>query len=274
MKFGVHLPQFGKIAGPQAITVTARGSETLGFDDLWVSDHQVTPRDQPYPPAFLLEPLLSLTWAAAATTSIGLGTSVMIVPQYAPVQLANAVATLDVLSGGRVTLGAGVGWLAKEFEALGQDYHTRGQRMDECLTLMRRCWEDDPISFHGRWYRVDDMRLMPKPAHRIPLWIGGSTEAAFQRGVDFGDGFHANMASTPDLEAVVHRLRRDRPHDITISVRCDWDGLTSNLDDIRATLDNWQNLGVEHVMATPLQRSVDDWLRSAETLAEVFERYR
>jgi len=274
MKFGLHLPQFGRIASAEAIAKTARGSELLGFDDLWVSDHQVTHSSQPYPPAYLLEPLLTLSWAAAATTVIGIGTSVMIVPQYSPVHLANSLATLDVLSKGRLTLGAGVGWLESEFAALGQDFATRGLRMDESLVLLRHCWEDDPISFSGRWHSVEEMRLLPKPAHRIPLWVGGASEIAYQRAVLHGDGFHANLASTPDVPELVNRLRSDRPSDFTISVRCDWDGLGTDPAEIRATLALWQDVGVHHVLATPVQRTTDDWLRSAEVLAGVFAEFR
>ena len=120
MRLGVHLPQFGRAAGPDAIARAAVQAEELGFDDVWVSDHLVVPDGMTYPPAFLFEPVITLTWAAAATRRVGLGTSVLILPYRHPVHLAKELASLDQLSGGRVVMGAGAGWLAGEFEALGR----------------------------------------------------------------------------------------------------------------------------------------------------------
>src|SRR3954467_12302540 len=128
MRIGTHLPQYGRVAGPDAIRRAAAHAEQLGFADVWVSDHVVHPAAQSYPPPYLYDPLLPLTWAAAATERIGLGTSVLVAPQYHPLWLANATSSLDALSGGRLVLAVGVGWSEAEFEALGQDFHTRGAR--------------------------------------------------------------------------------------------------------------------------------------------------
>src|SRR5437764_11033209 len=119
VRFGVHLPQYGRAAGPESITRAARQAEELGFDDVWVSDHLAVPTGQQYPPAFLYEPVVALTWAAAATSRVGLGTSVLILPYRHPLHLAKELASLDDLSGGRVVLGAGAGWLKGEVEAHG-----------------------------------------------------------------------------------------------------------------------------------------------------------
>ena len=128
MKLGIHLPQYGRVASPQAITAVAVRAEELGLADLWVSDHLVQPASQTYPSPYLFDPLLTLGWAAAATTRIGLGTSVLVVPQYHPLHLANSLASLDRLCDGRLTVGVGVGWSAAEFAALGQEFHNRGAR--------------------------------------------------------------------------------------------------------------------------------------------------
>src|SRR3954454_8221022 len=146
MRIGVHLPQYGRAAGPKAISQAARAAEQLGFADVWVSDHVAQPAAQGYPSPYLFDPLLTLGWAAAATERIGLGTSVLVAAQYHPLWLANATASLDALSGGRLRLAIGVGWSAGEFAALGQDFRTRGKRTDEILDILEACWTHDPTS--------------------------------------------------------------------------------------------------------------------------------
>src|SRR4051794_9980737 len=191
MQVGIHLPQFGRASGPEAITRAAQAAETLGFADVWVSDHVAIPAAQDYPSPYLYDPLLTLTWAAAATARVGLGTSVLVVPQHDALTLANALASLDALSGGRLTVGAGVGWSAAEFAAVNQSFGDRGRRMDEMLDALRACWGPDPVTFDGRFVHLDAMKVQPKPAHRVPIWIGGSSEPAYVRAASRGDGFQA-----------------------------------------------------------------------------------
>jgi probable F420-dependent oxidoreductase len=185
---GSHLPQFGRAAGPAAIRRAAVHAEELGFAHVWVSDHVAIPASQDYPSPYLYDPLLSLAWAAAATTTIGLGTSVLVAPQHHPVALANSLASLDALSDGRLTVGIGVGWSEAEFHALGQDFHTRGRRTDEILDILRACWRDDPVTFRGDFYELDELRVLPKPEHDIEIWVGGSSEAGYLRATTAGDG--------------------------------------------------------------------------------------
>ena len=203
MRLGIHLPQYGRAASPDAIRAVAQRAEALGLADLWVSDHVIQPADQGYPSPYLYEPLLTLGWAAAATERIGLGTSVLVVPQYHPLTLANSLASLDNLSGGRLTIAAGVGWSAAEYEALGQDFSTRGRRMDEALEIFREAWTTDPISYKGTHYRFDDIKLLPKPASPIPIWIGGMSAAAQRRAVISGDGYQALSTSPEELGEIV-----------------------------------------------------------------------
>jgi len=275
MRFGVHLPQYGRAAGPDAIARAAQQAEQLDFDDIWVSDHQVVPQDVSYPPAFLYEPLMTLAWAGASTRRVGLGTSVLVLPQYSPVALANALASLDSLSGGRLILGAGIGWLEGEFEALGASFRDRGRRMDEILALLRACWERDPIEFEGESYRVHGARLLPKPARRVPIWLGGRSEPAYRRAVAFGDGFQLLRSSPQDARTEIARLRRERPEpEFAISLRIDWDGLRDPADDLRRQLDGYREAGVQHVLAVPAQSRIDAWLASVEALATLFRDYR
>jgi probable F420-dependent oxidoreductase len=275
MRVGIHLPQYGRAAGAEAIRRAALQAEDLGLDDVWVSDHQVVPADVSYPPAFLFEPLMTLAWAGAVTRRVGLGTSVLVLPQHAPVALANALASLDQLSGGRLILGAGIGWLVGEFAALGASFADRGPRMDEILGLLRACWEQDPIEFRGRFHRVEGVRLLPKPARRIPIWLGGRSEPAYRRAVAHGDGFQLLRTTPEEARAAVARLRRDRPgSDFAISLRVDWDGLRDDPEKLRRELDAYRDAGVQHVLCVPAQSKLDAWLESAERLATVFAHIR
>jgi probable F420-dependent oxidoreductase len=274
MRIGIHLPQYGRVAGPDAITVAARNAEALGYAGVWVSDHIVHPAAQDYPSPYLYDPLLTLAWAAAATHTIGIGTSVMVVPQHQPLWLANALASLDSLSKGRLTLGIGVGWSEAEFAALGQTFHDRGARTDEIIRLLRTAWTDDPVDFEGRHYTVHGIRVLPKPAHRIELWVGGRTEAAHRRAVAHGDGFQLIGATPAEVRPVIERLRRDRPDtgSFTISLRTGWDPQGMDPDVIRREYDEYAEAGVQYVVAAPWRNDLDAWLRSMEQLASLVVR--
>lgn len=270
MKLGIHLPQYGRAASPEAITLVAKRAEQLGFSDVWVSDHVAQPADQGYPSPYLFEPLLALAWAAAATERIGLGTSVLVVPQYHPLQLANSLASLDQLSGGRLTIAAGVGWSKAEYEALDQDFSTRGARFDEALEIFRQTWTHDPASFDGNHYQFTNMRVLPQPATPIRIWIGGGSEAAYRRAIEHGDGFHAIATKPEDLAPVVAKIRAERPEDtFTVSYRTGWDpqGMDPGLivDEAAA----YAEAGVTHVVSAPWRTDAEAWIRSMEMLVEL-----
>src|ERR1019366_325213 len=179
MRLGIHLPQFGRAAVAGAVEDVARRAESVGFDGVWVRDHLVVPVGQPYPSPYLYDPLMALAFAAAVTDRIGIGTSVLVAPQYtSPLALANSLASLDSLSNGRLTVGAGIGWSAAEYAALGASFDHRGQRLEEILSLWRASWQDDPVSHEGDYYPFRDVRLLPKPARPIPIWLGGASDAA------------------------------------------------------------------------------------------------
>src|SRR3954463_14597950 len=184
MRLGIHLPPVGRKAGPEAIRRAAIQAEELGFADVWTSEHIIIPRGAPYPPSALFyDPVLALTWAAAFTRRVGLGTSVLVLPMRHPLPLAKELASLQNLSEGRLILGAGVGWLEAEFAALGVPFKERGRRMDEGIAMMRAVWTEDPVSFGAKYIpaKFTDMTMLPLPMSRIPLWIGGSSDAALKR---------------------------------------------------------------------------------------------
>lgn len=270
MTYGIHLPQYGRVASGEAVTRAARHAEALGFTDVWVSDHVVHPAEQAYPSPYLLDPFATLSWAAAVTERVRLGTSVLVVPQHNPVWLANHLATVDAMSGGRLLLGAGIGWSEREYEALGQSFGDRGRRLDEILALLRTAWRDDPASFDGDTYSFRDIRFLPKPAHDIPIWIGGGVEASFRRAVEHGDGFHVVGLKPPEVVPIVERLRRDRPEPgFTISARTGWDPQGMDPGLIAEERDAFEAAGVQHMVAAPWQKDLDAWLRSMDLLAEI-----
>jgi probable F420-dependent oxidoreductase len=276
MRFGIHLPQAGPAASPASIQAAARQAEELGFADVWVSDHLVVPRTAKYPPsAYIIEPLIALTWAAAATRSVGLGTTVLVVPLRPPVLLAKMLASLDLMSEGRVIFGGACGWLKEEFEALGVPYEARGVRTDEALDIIRRCWSEDPIdaTAPSSGVKMVDMRAKPQPGRSIPIWIGGHGKPALRRAVELGDGWHGGFQTPERTAEIAARLRRDRPEEsFTLSMRTRWDALEDDSDDILRELVAYREAGVQHIVAEPRQRDQDAWLRCGEAFAKIFER--
>lgn len=268
MRVGIHLPQYGRAAGPDAIARAARRAEELGFSDVWVSDHVVQPAAQEYPSPYLYDPLLTLAWAAAVTTTVGIGTSVLVVPAHEPVGLANQLASLDALSGGRLTIAVGVGWSEAEFRALGAGFSDRGRRLDEALDLFRVLWRDDPATFHGTFRSFDDIRLLPKPVGPIPVWVGGASEAAYRRAVTRGDGFQMIGLTPAEAGPVAARLRAERPDpSFTLSLRTGWDPLGMDPGRIADERAGYAEAGIQHVVSAPWRRDIDSWERAMEALA-------
>src|SRR5204863_4106068 len=207
MQLGIHLPHAGSQATPDLIKRHARRAEALGLSDVWVSEHIIVPRKQfPRSPLFY-DPILTLTWVAAVTERVRLGTSVIVLPMRHPLQLAKELSTLHNLSAGRLILGVGVGWLEAEFAALGVPLHERGRRMDEGIAMMRAVWSEDPVSFPARQIAavIEDMRMLPKPVKPIPIWIGGSSEAAVARALRL-DGWHGSRLAPEEAAPLVRRL--------------------------------------------------------------------
>ena len=238
MEFGIHLPHVGPFATPDAIAGVARKAEELGYHSVWASDHIITPRkiESPYPggryavqPEWpFLEPVATLLFAAAVTKRVRLGTSVIVITQRNPVVLAKQLATLDVLSEGRLIFGAGAGWMKEEFQALNVPFTNHGPRMAEYLEVIRRCWTLDDPSFHGRFYDLEDVGFYPKPVQKPhpPLWVGGWVEGALRRAAQYGDAWHAFAPADVMAErfAKVRQYAREYgrdPESITMTLRAD-----------------------------------------------------
>ncbi len=210
MHFGVGLPHFRQLASTEAITTVAQQAEVLGFDSVWVSDHIVVPRSAiPRFGEVFFEPFTTLAYVAGKTQRIRLGTSVIILPYRNPLFMAKALATLDVLSGGRLIVGGGVGWLAEEFEALGIPFKERGARSDEALRVMRALWTEAEPKFEGRFFRFAGIKAEPKPLQKPhpPIWIGGASPATFRRAVEFADAWHPSHRPIEEIAAGAKTLK-------------------------------------------------------------------
>ena len=192
-KYSFRLPNadyLGFPATPQTIVETACKAEELGFDALFVNDHVIvddSPRSEPWRNVY--DPLVVLSYVAARTSTIRLGTSVLIMPYRNPIVTAKMIATLDQMSGGRAIAGVGAGWSEPEYDALGVPYRQRGARTDEYLRLWQACWEPGPTSFHGHFFSFDNMHVSPKPMQEPhpPIWIGGSSQASLRRAARFAE---------------------------------------------------------------------------------------
>ncbi|MEM8922730.1 MAG: LLM class F420-dependent oxidoreductase [Actinomycetota bacterium] len=217
MKLSVDYPSVAFRDGPEKVLELARSIEEIGYDDIAVFDHVVMGHptdDRPapmYPPTMpILEAVVLLSQIAAVTSTIGLSTEVLVLPQRQPVLVAKQFSTLDTLSGGRVRLGVGVGWQASEYDALEEEFGNRGRRMDEAIDLLRACWSDESVDFHGRYYHSTAMAMEPKPpqGRSLPIWIGGGSDAALRRVVERGDGWMGTAtAATAEVEASLGRIR-------------------------------------------------------------------
>src|SRR5271169_5604330 len=273
MQIGIHLPHIGRKAGPDAIRRGAVQAEDLGFADVWVSEHIIVPKDANYPPSpNFWDPVLTLTWAAAYTQRVKLGTSVLVLPMRHPLPLAKELATLQNLSQGRLILGAGVGWLEAEFDALGVPFKERGRRMDEGIAMMKAVWSQDPVTFPTKYIPsvINNMRSQPQPVKPIPIWIGGSSDAAINRALRL-DGWHGSRVRPETAPEMVKRFRAVRPaNDFTISLRININ--EQNVDDTRAALAAYKAAGVQHVMAAPEDREIDAYLKTVERFVKAGER--
>jgi probable F420-dependent oxidoreductase len=207
MKLSVEFPSVSYREGPDAVRRFARTVEQIGYDHIDVFDHVIMGHPMagrppgPYNPAMpILEALMLLSHLAAVTTRVTLGTEVLVLPQRQPALVAKQVSTLDTLSDGRVRLGVGVGWQESEYEALGEDFHTRGARMDEAIALLRTYWGEAQVTAEGKHYPTTLMAMEPKPpqGRRLPIWIGGNSEAALRRTGRLGDGWLASRVTDAD----------------------------------------------------------------------------
>lgn len=224
MQFGLHALGIGAGAQREVVDAVAAAAEAVGFSTLWAGEHVllVDHSSSRYPysvsgqiavpsTADWLDPMICLSFAAAATSSIKIATGVLLLPEHNPIVIAKKAATLDVLSGGRLILGVGVGWSAEEFAALGVPFVRRGSRTKEYVAAMRTIWREDVASFQGEFVRFDGIRVNPKPmaGRAIPLVLGGNSDAALQRVAQWGDGWYGfNLDGTAEVAERINHLKQ------------------------------------------------------------------
>jgi probable F420-dependent oxidoreductase len=284
MKFGFSLSNNQGIQDVQSIIRLATQAEALGFDSVWASDHvfnvsYVYERigDRPY-----YDPLTILSYIAAVTTRIGLGTSVLVLPYHHPMRLAKAAATLDVLSGGRVILGVGVGVIAQELDAMGSPYAERAARTDEAIAIMQALWTQAMPSHHGPVYQFSGMAFAPKPLQKphIPILIGGVSRAAIRRAARVGNGWHPTamepevlregMRYLAEQAQTAGRKAAEIPVSMSLPLQSSRVGryaLGLDLAEMIQKIQAFASLGVDTVVISPYTGEAQEMTHALEVIA-------
>jgi probable F420-dependent oxidoreductase len=281
MQVGIFLPVSGRAASRATLMQAAQQAESLGYDSLWSADRIIIPWEitTPYPYSkaarFIvppdrpfLEPLSCLAFLAACTENIKLGMSVMVLPYRHPLYWAKIATTIDQLSTGRLIMGVGVGWMKEEFSALGASFKARGAVADEQLQLVEKLWQEEHISFHGRYYDFDDIAFSPKPFQksRIPIWVGGESTLAQRRAGVYGDAWFPYFVRITPKElagrfANVRRCAREagrNPDEMTFAcclpieltsaeVQQEPDYLRGSIVQVIEALQRFRDIGVAHI---------------------------
>ncbi len=280
MKFGLFAALAAPYVTQDGLVTLAQESEARGFESLWVAEHVVLfdeyAPDYPYAedgrfPATadsgILEPLSTLAFLAAHSSTIRLGTGILLLPQRNPVYTAKEVANIDWLSGGRFDLGIGVGWQQEEFAAVNVSWPQRGRRADEYIAVMRSLWTDDETSFEGDFYSVAKARMYPKPVQSpLPIHIGGESDAAMRRAAALGDGWYTFNRLPADVGPALSRLDelldqngRSRS-DVQISVCPYLQGLTPEM------VAEYGEAGVDRVIGMVFGATPDDFKAGLDAL--------
>lgn len=201
------LPNYGSGSSPEGIRRVAESAEELGFDSVWATEHIIVGAEAVDPYGRVYDPLVTLGWIAGWTDRISLGTSIVLVPLHNPMRLAKEVATLQELSGGRFTLGVGMGWHKDEFDFMGVGFKGRGRRADEAIRLIQALWNGER-DFEGKYWSFDGATSGPQPSPQPEIWVGGSSNRAIRRARELGDVWHPSRGS--DAEHV-RRIKKQHP---------------------------------------------------------------
>ena len=210
MEFGVALPNFNFGANPSSehIVGVAEVAEECGYISVMTSDHILVGTEYPRY-GNLYESLITLTWIAARTTTIQVGTSILVLPMRNALLAAKQLATLDAFSGGRVIVGVGIGWNEQEYGFVGAPFRHRGRLLDESICVLRNLWNEERPVFRGDFYEYDESLCDPKPvrAGGLPIWVGGNSEAAIKRAAAIGDAWHGDEVMPDDFERGIDQMR-------------------------------------------------------------------
>jgi len=280
MRVGVIYPQIELGGDPEAVRRFGAAAEALGYDHLLAYDHVVGATHDREPKLWgpytdkdpFHDPFIMFAYLAGQTERIEFVTGVIILPQRQTALVAKQAADLDLLSRERLRFGIGVGWNYVEYEALGQDFKTRGRRADEQIELMRRYWTEPLVSFEGSFDRVDRGNILPRPRRRIPIWVGGFTEPAYRRGGQLGDGFiFAGKEAHDGWQRVRHHLdAAGRSSDgfgrdlMTNACR--------SADDCLKAMDAWRDAGGTHASVCTMGMGFDSVSAHIDFIAGIKSR--
>jgi len=297
MKIGFGLPNIGPVGSAESVAKVTQHAEALGYDSLWTIERVLWPvkPQTPYPVTpdgslpdgykYCLDPLDTLTFAAAHTKKIALGTSVLDIPYYNPVMLARRLTTIDIFSGGRLRVGLGLGWSQDEMDASGAKMNERGARADEFLQVLKAIWTSDPVEFHGKFFHLPKSYISQKPIQKPhpPIYMAAFAPPALKRLATLADGWNpvgvpidgmAQMFST--IQQMAKTAGRD-PSKLALVVRAnlhvtdhplgaDRPVFAGTLEQIKEDVGRCRQIGAHELIfdVTFLARSQDDWLRRME----------
>jgi probable F420-dependent oxidoreductase len=280
MQIGVVYPQTELRGDPDAVRQIGRAVEDLGFDHLLVYDHvlgadhaeRARPLTGPYTERDPFhDPFVMFAYLAAITDRIGLATGVLVLPQRQTALVARQATDVDLLSGGRLRLGVGVGWNHVEYEALGQNFRTRGAREEEQIALLRRLFTEPIVDFSGRFDRIDRAALEAKPSRSIPIWLGGFGEVAFERGARLADGFIFGGGLDYCIDAWKQMRERVVGHGRSVeNFGADYTALTrEGVAEIPPKIDAWRAAGGTHASIVTMGLGLDSTDAHIDYIASV-----
>lgn len=280
MIFGLNLPNYSNLGNRESTVAIAEKAEELGYSSLWTSDHILIPANLPEPFGNLLETFTTLSYLAARTETIRLGTGILVLPQRDPLLVAKQAATVHHLSGGRFALGLGVGWIAQEYSFLRTDFGSRGRLADEYIAAIRVLFESDHPAFHGEHINFSEALFSPRPSVPIPIVIGGSSQPALRRAAGLGDGWYGLRLSPESAGLAIDEMNRiGHRQDFMLSLRLQVrvggsvEGadpattLHGDADAIVGRLQKYSDLGIEEVVIEPFASDLDDFVEQIRLFA-------
>jgi probable F420-dependent oxidoreductase len=263
VKIGINIRVMGPQSSRNTIATILKQAETAGVESAWIVDHiAIPPDDAEGSGGRYLDPVTTLAWMAGQTESIKIGTSVLILPYRPKLPTAKAIATIQELSGGRLLLGVGIGWMEPEFRALGVDRHKRGRLSDETLAFLHECFDNDVVTANGQSFL-----FKPRPA-RPPIYIGGSAPHAIDRALKYGDGW-LPMGRLEKIAPLVRQYRerseelRGKPGEVVMFASLP----EGDVDGAREMISHYEAAGVTRVIISRTYESAEDWAPTFELLS-------
>lgn len=273
MIFGLNLPNYSGLGNRESMIAIAERAEELGYSSLWTSDHILIPTSLPEPYGNLLEIFTTLSYLAARTETIRLATGILVLPQRDPLLVAKQAATIHHLSGGRLTLGIGVGWIAQEYSFLRTGFGIRGQLANEYIAAIRVLFESDRPEYHGKYITFSDALFSPRPDVPIRIVVGGSSKAALRRAAMLGDGWHGLRLSPDAANAAIGTMNQiGHKTDFAVSLRVQTrvGGTVDNVDSaaslqggvdaIGEQVRRYRDIGVQQLVIEPVSGDLMDFL--------------